>query len=481
MTDLRFVQTKFPTAQHNKRQASRACDTCRRNKKRCMHDADSGEPTVRPGPRRIVSAASEAHRSSSRQPNGPTPTDDVPAAAPPQRQFELSALIDPTFVQSKIGPDVAGVPSHQAPSDVTHDIQGAVAGDQVYDRFSFVKGSTGLEPQRFIGDLNPEAVLLSSGAKPHPETSPNAVGLWQSRPSRRDEPPENSSANIFRHAPPLAKKLLLPMIEDQSSKVLPPSIDLAAFETVYFKRFHPILPAIDEPSFNASLPGTAARALQYQSICLMASSDPSLAGHLHLPGRDHIMTPTQFAQEIAGCMRLSIEMALVSDKLILIYTFATMSLYSWNHQSMELSSQFFARAIDISTTIGLHLQRDHDTESSQLDKLFCYLWSLDKFHAAVHGRPTIMHERDIERSVATCLEAAQPAFKMFVKISSILGDVISLYRPHAARSFLPSDEILSFETIADTSDALDLTTDTLCKSSSHMYLLMNTAIDDLVF
>lgn len=270
--------------------------------------------------------------------------------------------------------------------------------------------------------------------------------------------------------PRLIRGLLLPLVREQCLEVLPPPADLAAIEAFYFNNIHGLLPSIDEQTFASSLAHAPSRVLQYQTICLLASTEPSLAHHLRLPTREGQLTSAEFGQELLSAMRLNVDMAMVHDKMILIRALTTMSLFGFGRQSIEASSQYFVRAVQISWNIGLHLQRGRDGAQSSQSTLFCYLWAIDKFLAAVHGRPTMMHERDLELSPLRCLDGQSPGFKVFVHIAHVLQDVVSLYRPNATVTQLPREAIPSYETILERTDALELPAHHLGWSPRHQQL-----------
>lgn len=313
---------------------------------------------------------------------------------------------------------------------------------------------------RFIGDLNPEVVLLS-GTPTKSGRSPNSVGVWQPEPLalinwQESDCATSSPASIFHRMPRLIQGLLLPLIREQCLEVLPPPTDLAALEAFYFNNIHGLLPSLDEQTFTSSLAHAPSRVLQYQTICLLASTEPSLAPHLRLPTREGLLTAAEFGQELLSAMRLNVDTAMVHDKMILIRALTTMSLFGFGRQSIEASSQYFVRAVQISWNIGLHLRRERDGARSSQSSLFCYLWAIDKFLAAVHGRPTMMHERDLELSPLSCLDGESPGFKVLIHIAHVLQDVISLYRPNATATQIPRDDIPSYETILERTSALEL-------------------------
>ncbi|KAK2614517.1 hypothetical protein N8I77_001330 [Diaporthe amygdali] len=427
MSSLKFVHTNSVGYKSRSRKRIQACENCRRQKRRCVHTISS---TV--GPARQGSAAPQTAAGFPRA--AEEPSIQVVSALPSEQPRQTGR--DSTAYQSEPTPRVTSASRH--PTNV----------------------SSSPGNLRFIGDLNPEVVLLS-GTRAESGLSPNAVGVWQPEPlalvSRQESDCATSSpASIFHYMPRLIRGLLLPLIREQCLEVLPPPTDLAALEVFYFNNIHGLLPSIDEQTFTSSLSHAPSRVLQYQTICLLASTEPSLAHHLRLPTREGQLTSAEFGQELLSAMRLNVDMAMVHDKMILIRALTTMSLFGFGRQSIEASSQYFVRAVQISWNIGLHLQRGRDGAQSSQSSLFCYLWAIDKFLAAVHGRPTMMHERDLELSPLRCLDGQPPGFKVLVHIAHVLQDVISLYRPNATVTQIPREAIPSYETILERTDALEL-------------------------
>lgn len=61
--------------------------------------------------------------------------------------------------------------------------------------------------------------------------------------------------------------------------------------------------------------------------------------------------------------------------------------------------------------------------------LFWTIWTLDRFNAAINGRPIIMADHDIAIEPFERGESEFPAFEILLKIAHIMNDVIGFYRP----------------------------------------------------
>lgn len=54
---------------------------------------------------------------------------------------------------------------------------------------------------------------------------------------------------------------------------------------------------------------------------------------------------------------------------------------------------------------------------------------MDRLTAAFHGRPILMHERDIGRDMVGCFERQGSCFRLLLENVGILDRVIRFYRP----------------------------------------------------
>nr|POF12273.1 hypothetical protein CFP56_76032 [Quercus suber] len=316
-------------------------------------------------------------------------------------------------------------------------------------------------PVRFIGCLNPESELrqpenrrtTSGTATPH-----GRVGLWHTDPafaSHVDRSYGHLSSMLAMSAP-LARRVVMPLMEDQSVGCLPPAMHLSALERYFFNDIHLILPLINKDAYEREAGNTAAHTLLAQGICLLASSNISLSQHLRLPEIQDPLSPRDFGLKIYGAMRITIELGMVRDKMTVIRASLMMSMFGGYPADIDLPAHAFSRAVNLAYSIGLH----HCQVASRMVKdhvdLFCCLWCIDRLNAAVHGRPVILHEVDLAKSPKDCLPQLVPAFRVFVSISVLLDHVIALYRPNTQDTALLDEEFPGFQEILGSCDALCL-------------------------
>lgn len=272
--------------------------------------------------------------------------------------------------------------------------------------------------------------------------------MWQDEEARRPSGSELdlfSPASLFHELSASAKGVFLPILLESTLSVLPPLHHMAHLEAFYLENVHPILPGIDLQIYEQSSEGST-RMFQQQMICLLLSPVHEVREHLVLGNSDEKLSPTDFSSKVLAAMRLTIEMGLISNRSVVIRGLAVMSIASTGRHNHEFSSQFFARAVHLSFTMGLHLPRDSKVDERS-ESLFCLLWSMDRLHAAIHGRPVLMHATDLGKSAAVCSQNQAPGFKTLVYVAVLLDRVIGLYRPDAYAVEIPDVDFPTFDEI----------------------------------
>lgn len=424
-----------PNSDVAKRKAvARACESCRRRKKRCIHE-ENHEDTM--------SRASRQPKETSTQIAGlGTPAHPNPhrASSPTLNTRRDGSADSPGAMLA--APQEAGPPMEQ-------DEPASVPFRQ------FDSDSDDRPPTRFIGHLNPEGAFLAatSPASRRGQVDSHQVGVWHTEKEPRvsnDTKPSSlaSPLSLLHSSSILAQKVVLPVMEDQGLGTLPPKHHLEGLERFYFENIYPLLPLVDETDHKTQPDDHPSRILRTQGICLLASMNASMASHLLLPDSNEPQSHAAFGSKIFAAMRINIEMALVKDRLTLIRAWAMMSLYSSGPSSLEQSSQAFTRAIQLTFTVGLHLNRDINDDGSR-KRLYACIWVLDRLHAAIHGRPVAMHAADMAGSPIDCVGENHRAFKVLVNIAILLDEVIGLYRPGSSTFEIPDEDFPDFEDIVD--------------------------------
>lgn len=136
------------------------------------------------------------------------------------------------------------------------------------------------------------------------------------------------------------------------------------------------------------------------------------------------------------------------DRYTRIRILALMSLHCEGYEGAEAASLHLCEAIHQAQTVGLHLDRPgRKGEGDSMGLLFWGLWTLDKMHACLGGRPVILADWDIGigrpglrsqneiqgQGQGECqgLGQGSAAFRVWLAVSELLATVISFYRPSA--------------------------------------------------
>ncbi|KAL2064950.1 hypothetical protein VTL71DRAFT_4090 [Oculimacula yallundae] len=411
---------KFVSSDHTapkRLQSSKACENCRRRKRRCIHGDNALNPSTSPK-RHDTSTSVNRHRSTESQSSGP---------GGPER-------VDKEVVDE--------VPQLHGGDRLVHD-----QDQHREDDLSAARNS------RFIGDLNPESIFLAatSSSTSRGVSLDDSVGIW-SNTSFRSQGPQSSSfaqsaTSLFYRSSSIVQKVFVPMLEQECHSTVPPPESVKALASIYFDKIYPILPLVRESTLHSDL-STPDRIILQQGICLAASKDRTARDHLTLSDAAPLSC-REFGEKLSAAMRLSIELGLVTNKVVLIQALALLSQFTDDPPGEDLSSQFCIRAVHQVQSLGLHIKgREEDTDQGNTI-LLCCIWALDRMNAAFKGRPVTMHERDLRKDLGYCFEQQDPSFRLLLEVVALLDKVIELYRPLANPGDAPmlDMEFPSFEEI----------------------------------
>jgi hypothetical protein len=293
---------------------------------------------------------------------------------------------------------------------------------------------------RFIGDMNPEAVFVEAAdsARP-PDTEPEAaaaknghLGIWFSGSACSGV----GSVHRASHSIPLVQRLLASVIDSECLSCVPPADDYARLKETFVNKIYPIFPLIPLSMLANDREATDAAVLTRQLVSLAASADPHMAPYLHLhnPHPAPPLPSAEFASAIASAIRALLETDRISDRLLRIRSYLTLSLYLQpsSPAQADLPSQLAARAIHDVHTLGLQVMRfDEGEGSDDLETLFCLAFAIDRLNAAMYGRPVLMHERDFGCDMSSCISRREPCFRLLLLVVQWLDQVICLYRANS--------------------------------------------------
>jgi hypothetical protein len=305
--------------------------------------------------------------------------------------------------------------------------------------------------QQFISDLHPEAGFLerNSSRPRHPGAKATAnVGVWVDKQEwnelirQRDATNGTTSNGQLQGSVGATKPLPRPT-----------SAQVAGLVDVYFRKLHPMLPLIDELEFReAYVAGTVSEPYLH-AICIVAAKDKDAEPFLHSPDTDTPIAPRDFCSSLQSSVKGALAVSNRYDRLTQIRMSALISFHIEGPDGAEDASMFVTQAMHHCQTLGLHLgqQSSLPTRSTRPMKLlFWTIWTLDRFNAAINGRPIIMADHDIAIEPFERGESEFAAFEILLKIAHIMNDVIGFYRPGNPPTVTGWEEVFpGFEEIID--------------------------------
>ncbi|KAL4874180.1 hypothetical protein BDV12DRAFT_182009 [Aspergillus spectabilis] len=303
-----------------------------------------------------------------------------------------------------LGPDLptsgqtltAGIAEIPARAEKTSPSSRPSRPSSALDRLSRPTGSLPSSPgisriERFVGDLNPEAAIREKVDAPNEAYLRDRVGLWI-----------NASA---------------PQAHGHKGEGSPP------FYT---------MPLVDHGSFVTDSAKGGTSVFLERAMCLVAAKDGAAAPYLRLVTEGALVAAREFCSEVYNGLVCAMDAGLEQDRIIRIRILALMSLHSEGYEGAEAASMHLCQAIHQSQTAGLHLERPNRSPGDSLTTLFWCMWTLDKMHASIGGRPVLLADRDIgiKRPDLTACHS-KSAFDVWYALSELLSTVISFYRPSA--------------------------------------------------
>ncbi|PYI01058.1 fungal-specific transcription factor [Aspergillus sclerotiicarbonarius CBS 121057] len=317
--------------------------------------------------------------------------------------------------------------------------------------------TTHSQTERFVGDLNPEAVIREKLDSTGGNHLRDRIGLWISSPairSHREQLPDPD--------PELIGHCLKDVLELQSTASMlnqqyasgMNACDHLPFSTrshlfsIFFNKVNHVLPLVDQISFfQAHSDGTASVFLE-RAICLVAAKDRAASTHLRLVDDGPLISSRCFCSKLYQGLVVALNVGLESDRLSRIRILALMSLHCEGYEGAEAASMHLCQAIHQAQTVGLHLDRPGRTPGDSLSCLFWCLWSLDRMHACIGGRPVLLADCDIGIEKPSVRDfSPRSAFDIWFAISDLLSTVISFYRPAADHTVGWEGEFPAFEAI----------------------------------
>lgn len=259
--------------------------------------------------------------------------------------------------------------------------------------------------------------------------------------------------------------------EELTLQHLPEEAGFQALYTIYLDEIHPIFPVIDREAMEAMSVTSPECSLLRLAVCIAASVNPRAKDYLKPPlrNRNYYSSRDGLIKDMIFSLRLLLSLGLVKDKIVLVQALSLVALFTQYAKDRDLSAELSASAIGYSHTAGIHLDNQSGSEEARC-RLFCCVWALDKLNAATHGRPVMMHPRDIGRNVTDAILAQQPAFQLLLWIVVLLDKVIEIYRPHSELETFPESDFPLFEDLIDKTNAGNVNSRFLGKIYTHSLL-----------
>ncbi|KIA75364.1 hypothetical protein HK57_00147 [Aspergillus ustus] len=368
MPDRRRV-FKF-VAGDSRKQPRRACESCRKRKRRCAHGT------------RFEMQASRHASTESTSPRIVRPEGGV-------------ITVPATGTNSGI----AGISKNQ-----THGQRGANADGESW----------------FVGNTDPEGALLiaTRPVSTSHEIKQHDLGVWLQIPLDKPRP------SLISCPDPLISSVLLSHVKEQCLTVLPSQDDMEALLQIYKENIHPIFPVLDHDAYQSMALDSPEKTLLSQSICIAVSRDRRAKQYLRLPTQPH-MSHSNTSQSIKSAVTTALALGVVQDKMVLIQAMTLTSLFTQFSGDRQEPAELLSRAICHAQTIGLH----HKSQEKIEARLFCCLYALDILTSACLGRPVQLHRRDFGHDLSLSIAAQEGCFQLFFRVIQLLDYAIEIYRP----------------------------------------------------
>ncbi|KAJ5894445.1 transcriptional regulator family: Fungal Specific TF [Penicillium taxi] len=301
--------------------------------------------------------------------------------------------------------------------------------------------------ERFVGDLNPEAFIRENLDEPTGIPRRDHIGLWI---PRNQQTTGSDSISTQSCQSSLNSGVVTSLLHDRYSFAMRacdqlPTSTREPLTAIYFSKVNHIVPLLEQHQTTE-----LASVFLKRAICLVAAKDPTAASYLRLVKDGPLLSVRQFCSEVYKGLRAAMDAELEPDRLTRIRVLALMSLHCEGYDGAETASLHLCHAIHQAQTIGLHLDRPDRTSAEPLVRLFWSLWTLDKMHASIGGRPVLLADRDIGITTPTLNDRKTlGAFGVWLAISDLLATVISYYRPSATNTsgweegFPPFEDIVA--------------------------------------
>jgi hypothetical protein len=406
-----------------RKRAHKACDQCKRRRKRCetSNESDKCDPCLQAGLEcSLEEAAQKAHDAGAPKKDGPI--NMVMYQEPEEvvkNEFEGGSTAPATSILGGLGSFQAynnfGMtqpqqqptqqvqqqqqPIHQpTPSTHSDDERGRPA-----QRFTLFHSNTNRSISRASADRRPQSHLSP--------TVRRAVGATPASPS---SPKEDDPVWVKKSTPQLNPHLYA-YLSSINAFSMPLKHIRDGLVDIYFEHMDTFLPLVDKTQFlNLHRQGQAPTLLMHAVL---------LAASRHSQAQTYIQNLRQFAASTASKIRALLFAEVEQDRLTLVRVYALISLHAEGPDGAEQGCSDLQHAIHYSISLGIHHDRPFINKTS-LQQLWWSIWCLDRLNSLINARPVIIDSRDVE--VSKLDDNSQ-----LPRLVSILGtheSIMNLYR-----------------------------------------------------
>ncbi|KAI1437364.1 hypothetical protein GGR50DRAFT_98398 [Xylaria sp. CBS 124048] len=394
---VRFVESDTTGLPLKRKQVAHACDRCRRRKKRCVH------------------ADPKAH------------VDSPPVASTKKATGPRRSPVSPS-IRSGGRPRISNSTSTATSFPPTGNTQLVSVGLPNGDERRDTHAST------FLGDLNPEAILMeaTSLCSRRDVSAPGGLGIWQAPIPPRSNLQSLSVPSVPSYSRQAVRDMLRSYIWNHCLPCRPPAPDYEVLKRMYFEKMNPIFPILDDPSAHTNSLDEPTEILVQQIISLAAAADPDATQHLRVSPHGPLLSRQEFCACLSNAVLTTLDAGVVTDRVWLMRLSAALSLYTQptNVEEADIPALLNSRAVHQMHTLGVHMAVDHaHPKRDMIRTIFCCLWALDRITSAFYGRACMIHERDVGWDLHDCIRAQAPPLHLLLLIINLLDQVIALYRP----------------------------------------------------
>ncbi|BCR91341.1 fungal specific transcription factor domain-containing protein [Aspergillus chevalieri] len=241
------------------------------------------------------------------------------------------------------------------------------------------------------------------------------------------------------------------MALESTENVLPPVSVQEVLVDIYFSRINTLLPLVDEEAFRAQFSMEILPPQLIQAICLVATKESGEnLGALRLGEGTDLLGIENFKNTLYNLLVQCISRKESRRTVTQIQVHALLSLHTSGPDSTEDASLHLMQAIHHAQTLGLHLinkTNEHQDKAHIL--LFWSLWSLDRWNAAINGRPVLIGNSDMQPNMNEAFQCGRAPFRIWLRLAETLDQVIGFYRPTSKLSLFHESTFTGFEQIVE--------------------------------